>query len=292
MTALYTLFIMLAGMFWGMISLFSTPLKNVGVSPGTIVAIRMIGGAIVLITIFAVKNANYLKIKLKDIWLFIGTGVISTGLFNYCYFTALELTSTAVAVVLLYTSPLFVIVMSAIFFKEKITKIKVVSLIMTMLGCVCVTGLIGANLNGNVFGIIAGLGSGFFYSLYSIFGRVALKKYNSVTVTIYTFVFAAIASLFMADFSEFSYLIADYRMALDAVLFVIISTVTPFMLYTKGLSKTEAGTAAILVTIEPVVGVIVGFFVFGESTEITKIIGIFLIIGASIVLNIRRKTVK
>ena len=292
MTALYTLFIMLAGMFWGMISLFSTPLKNVGVSPGTIVAIRMIGGAIVLIAVFAVKNADYLKIKLKDVWLFIGTGVISTGLFNYCYFTALELTSTAVAVVLLYTSPLFVIVMSAIFFKEKITKIKVVSLIMTMLGCVCVTGLIGAKLNGNVFGIVAGLGSGFFYSLYSIFGRVALKKYNSVTVTIYTFVFAAIASLFMADFSEFGYLIADYRMALDAVLFVIISTVTPFMLYTKGLSKTEAGTAAILVTIEPVVGVIVGFFVFGESTEITKIIGIFLIIGASIVLNIRRKRVK
>lgn len=289
---MYTLFIMLAGMFWGMISLFSTPLKNVGVSPGTIVAIRMIGGAIVLIAVFAVKNANYLKIKLKDVWLFIGTGVISTGLFNYCYFTALELTSTAVAVVLLYTSPLFVIVMSAIFFKEKITKIKVVSLIMTMLGCVCVTGLIGAKLNGNVFGIIAGLGSGFFYSLYSIFGRIALKKYNSVTVTIYTFVFAAIASLFMADFSEFGYLIADYRMALDAVLFVIISTVTPFMLYTKGLSKTEAGTAAILVTIEPVVGVIVGFFVFGESTEITKIIGIFLIIGASIVLNIRRKTIK
>lgn len=292
MTALYTLFIMLAGMFWGIISLFSTPLKNVGVSPGTIVAIRMIGGAIVLIAVFAIKNANYLKIKLKDVWLFIGTGVISTGLFNYCYFTALELTSTAVAVVLLYTSPLFVIVMSAIFFKEKITKIKVVSLIMTMLGCICVTGLIGAKLNGNIFGIIAGLGSGFFYSLYSIFGRVALKKYNSVTVTIYTFVFAAIASLFMADFSEFGYLIADYRMALDAVLFVIISTVTPFMLYTKGLSKTEAGTAAILVTIEPVVGVIVGFFVFGESTEITKIIGIFLIIGASIVLNIRRKKIK
>ena len=279
-------------MFWGIISLFSTPLKNVGVSPGTIVAIRMIGGAIVLIAVFAIKNANYLKIKLKDVWLFIGTGVISTGLFNYCYFTALELTSTAVAVVLLYTSPLFVIVMSAIFFKEKITKIKVVSLIMTMLGCICVTGLIGAKLNGNIFGIIAGLGSGFFYSLYSIFGRVALKKYNSVTVTIYTFVFAAIASLFMADFSEFGYLIADYRMALDAVLFVIISTVTPFMLYTKGLSKTEAGTAAILVTIEPVVGVIVGFFVFGESTEITKIIGIFLIIGASIVLNIRRKKIK
>lgn len=283
----YKAYIIFAAILWGMISVFSTPLKNAGVSPATITFIRSIGAVIVLWSIFGIKDRNLLKIDIKDIWMFAGTGIISFVLFNTCYFIALEQTTTAVSVVLLYTSPVFVILLSAILFGEKMTGIKFVALVITICGTICVSGVASGSLNGTPFGILCGLGSGFFYGLYSIFGRFALNKYNSVTVTLYTFLFAALASIFIADFSQLDMVFKCGGLALSALCLIIISTITPFLLYTKGLSKVETGVAAILAVIEPVVGVLVGLFLFNEQANFIKLMGIVLIIGATLILNIR-----
>lgn len=285
---IYPISIIFAAILWGIISIFSTPLKLIGISPHTIVAIRSIGAVVLLWAIFGIKDRSLFRIDIKDIWMFIGTGIISFVFFNWCYFIALETTTTAVAVVLLYTSPIFVIIFSAILFKEKLTKIKITALIFTVIGCCFVTGAAGGELNGSLFGIICGIGSGLFYGLYSIFGRFALNKYSSVTVTLYTFLFAAIASLFIVDFSQFNILFADTKAIVCSVLLVSLSTVSSFLLYTFGLSRVETGVAAILATLEPVVGVMAGLFYFGEAPTVFKIVGIAMIIGASLLLNIRK----
>jgi hypothetical protein len=286
---LYSVMIVLGAVLWGMISLFSTPLKENGIYPSTIVTIRSFGAVILLWIVFGIKDRKLLKINIKDIWIFAGTGIISFTFFNWCYFIALEQTTTAVAVVLLYTSPIFIIILSAILFKEKITKLKIVALVMTVVGCACVAGLVGGRLNGSAVGLLCGLGSGLFYGLYSIFGRYGLNKYSSITVTIYTFLFAAIASVFIVDFSQFDIVLNNSTVLINSGLLVVVSTVLPFLLYTKGLSGVETGIAAILATIEPVVGVIVGFTIFGEEPNLIKITGIALVIGASVILNIRSK---
>lgn len=285
---IYPISIVFAAILWGIISIFSTPLKLIGISPQTIVAIRSIGAVIILWTIFGIKDRSLFRIDIKDIWMFIGTGIISFVFFNWCYFIALETTTTAVAVVLLYTSPIFVIIFSAILFKERLTKIKITALIFTVIGCGFVTGAVGGELNGSLFGIICGIGSGLFYGLYSIFGRFALNKYASVTVTLYTFLFAAIASLFIVDFSQINILFADTKAIICSLLLVLLSTVSSFLLYTFGLSRVETGVAAILATLEPVVGVMAGLFYFGEAPTAFKIVGIAMIIGASVLLNIRK----
>lgn len=286
--SLYSLYIITAAVLWGVISVWSTPFKEAGISPQTIVAIRSFGAVLVLWSIFLIKDRSLFKINIKDIWMFIGTGIISFVLFNWCYFVALEQTSTAVAVVLLYTSPIFIIILSAVLFKEKVTGIKITALIMTILGCAFVTGVVGGSLNGSATGILCGIGSGFFYGLYTIFGRCALDKYSSVTVTLYTFLFAAIGSLFISDFGEFNIILNNNTVVLCSVLLVLLSTVSPFLLYTLGLSRVEAGVAAILATIEPVVGVMVGLFLFSEPPTPLKITGIILVIGASVLLSFRR----
>ncbi len=286
---IYPLSIVLAAIFWGIISIFTAPLRYIGITPQTIVAIRSIGAAALLWIIFGVKDRSLFKIEIKDIWMFIGTGIISFVLFNWCYFIALETTTPAVAVVLLYTSPVFVILFSAILFKEKLKKIKIFALIITVIGSAFVTGAVEGELNGSLFGIICGIGSGLFYGLYSIFGRYALNKYSSVTVTLYTFLFASVASLFIVDFSQFNLLFSDTKAIVASVFLVLLSTVSSFLLYTFGLSKVETGTAAILATLEPVVGVMAGLFYFGEVPTMFKIIGIVMIIGASVLLNIRKR---
>ena len=83
--------------------------------------------------------------------------------------------------------------MSALFFQERVTGRKAAALIIALFGCACTTGIFsGVGSAVPAFGIFTGIASGFCYALYSIFGHVALKKYDTVTVTAYTFLVAAV----------------------------------------------------------------------------------------------------
>lgn len=287
----YYLYVISGAILWGLISLFSNTLADFDLSPKNIVAIRSFGAAVILFVIFAIKDRNLLKIDIRDIKYFIGTGIISFVFFNWCLFTSMNECSAAIAVVLLYTAPVFVTLMSAVLFKEKMTKIKIAALILTVIGCMCVTGVIGGKINGTLFGIICGIGSGIFYALYSIFGRYALKKYNSVTVTIYTFIFAAIGSIPLIKSDELISGLSDSTAIIAAILIVVISTVSPFLLYTKGLTRVESGTASILATAEPAVGVIVSIFILHQPINLIAVIGVFLILGAVITLNFNKQEI-
>lgn len=287
----YYLYVISGAILWGLISLFSNTLADFDLSPKNIVAIRSFGAAVILFVIFAIKDRNLLKIDIRDIKYFIGTGIISFVFFNWCLFTSMNECSAAIAVVLLYTAPVFVTLMSAVLFKEKMTKIKIAALILTVIGCMCVTGVIGGKINGTLFGIICGIGSGIFYALYSIFGRYALKKYNSVTVTIYTFIFAAIGSIPLIKPDELISGLSDSTAIIAAILIVVISTVSPFLLYTKGLTRVESGTASILATAEPAVGVIVSIFILHQPINLIAVIGVFLILGAVITLNFNKQEI-
>ena len=278
------LYIILAGILWGLIGLFTSQLSDGGMTSQDLVAVRAIGAVIVLGIIEGLKDRTQFKIDLKDTKYFVGTGIISFVGFNWCYFTCIRECSLSVAVILLYTSPIFVVLLSALLFKEKLTQRKIFALLLAVAGCCLVTGIVGG-LKGSVFGIICGIGSGLFYGLYSIFGRYALNKYTSGTVTFYTFVFASIGALFMCDIGNIAQCFQNIDMIFYTLLLVIVSTVLPFELYTKGLKGIESGIAAILATVEPVVGVLIGVIVLGDNLSLSGGLGIIFIIFAIFILK-------
>lgn len=255
-----------------------------------VVSIRVLFSALVLIFYLLIKNRKLLKINFKDIPLFIGTGVGSIIFFNYCYFEAIEIIGGAsIPALLLYTAPIFVMILSVIFFKEKITKKKLISLIMTFLGLILVTGAFSSSDKISIFALLLGLGSGLGYALYSIFGKFLVDKYSAITITTYTFVIATIFSVpFSGVIQNFNLLISS-KGILSALALAIISTVLPFLLYTKGLSGMETSKASILATVEPFVATIVGVVFFRETMTLYKIIGMLLVLLAIIILNMNKK---
>ena len=78
-----SIFIIIAGILWGIISVFVTSLKSIGFSSMEVVALRVIFSAIILLIYLLVTDRSKLKIKLKDIPLFCGTGICSIVFFNY-----------------------------------------------------------------------------------------------------------------------------------------------------------------------------------------------------------------
>src|SRR5699024_5107248 len=141
------IFIILGAGLWGTIGWFVKHLNAYGFTPMEVVTLRVVTAAIVLVLYMIIASPRQLKLKqLTDIKYFIGTGVFSIIFFNYCMFTAIELSTIPVATALLYTGPGFVLVLSLLLFKEKLTRLKILSLSMTLIGTAFVAGLIPLQL--------------------------------------------------------------------------------------------------------------------------------------------------
>lgn len=280
--AVYVLF---AAFCWGLIGLFTRRLLAAGAAPGDIVAIRNTGALVMLAVYFTFRDRSVFHVKRRDLWIFLGTGVVSVLLFTLCYFSCQERCSLAVSAILLYTAPAMVVVMSAIFFKESITKRKLLALALALLGCASVSGLWGGGLTVTVSGFLFGIGSAFFYALYSVFGRVALKKYAPFTVVFQTFVFAGFAALFVSDLGMVGQILSEPPLLLTALGLALVSTVLPYIFYTRGLAMMEGGKASILASLEPVVAAFVGIFAFGEPLTAGVLGGLGCILGCVYILR-------
>lgn len=280
-----SLYILAAAFLWGLTGIFVRNLNAAGLDNMQLLFFRSAVTCLTLALYLLLTDKSKLKIKLKDIWYFLGTGILSFTLFGFSYFYTIQHASMSLAAMLLYTSPFFVMIMAAIFFREKITTAKIVALVTAAIGCVMICGT-DKNTSISPFIIFTGLSSGFCYALYSIFGRVALKKYSSATVTVYTFFFAAIASMFVVDFSEIKDVVSVNPSAiLLAIVFAYISAFFPYILYTQGLKNTESGKAAVMATFEAVVASVAGILVFGETLTIIAAFGILLVLFSVFLLN-------
>lgn len=282
--------VILAGVLWGIISLFVRSLYDAGLDALQISALRLCVAAVSFLLALLIGRRSLLKIRLRDIWIFVCTGIASVVLFNTLYFYTTVNSQASVAVVLLYTSPAFVILLSALFYREKITARKLLALGMTVGGCVLVSGMLVGGYALTPLLLLTGLGSGLFYALYTIFARLALRKYDSMTVTAYTFLLGALGALPTGKLGHtLSVLSAEPKLWLSALCIGVVSTVLPYALYTWGLQRMDSGRASLLVAVEPLVGALVGILVFREACGIWKLIGVALILGAVCVLSGKEK---
>jgi drug/metabolite transporter (DMT)-like permease len=280
----------LAAFLWGLLALFVRELKAVGFTAMEIVTIRVGFAFLFLLIIGLVKSPEQLKIRVKDTYLFIGTGILSIVFFNWCYFTSINEMNVSLAVILLYTSPAFVCILSFVFLKEKLNRKKIVAVIGTIIGCVLIAGLqMEETTKMSAIGLFIGLGSGLGYALYSIFGKLALQRYAPFTVTFYTFLIASISLVPTTALWTKSRILFEPSVVWYSVGLALVTTVTSYFLYTWGLKKTESSKAAIIATIEPVVATLLGLYYYNESLSMIQLAGGMIILASVILVSYENK---
>ncbi|HJV16639.1 MAG TPA: EamA family transporter, partial [Bacillales bacterium] len=238
------LFIAMGASLWGLIAIFVRNLSDAGFTPMEIVTIRVVTATLILCLGGVIKFKNQMKIKLTDLKLFIGTGICSIVFFNWCYFTTINQMNLSIAVILLYTAPAFVTILSFLFLKEGLNWIKIISVIGTLIGCIFIAGFNFKETSIGAIGLLIGLGAGFGYSLYSIFGKVALRRYESFTVTFYTFLIASVTLVPITGLWDKWSLLVRPDILFWGVGLGLIPTVIAYFLYTWGLKSTESSKAA------------------------------------------------
>ena len=279
--------VILAACLWGFMGFFRRKMGDMGLNTFGIILARCAFSALLYALTIALTKPVEFKIRPRDFWCFVGSGLCSLLFFSICYFQAMSLMTLSAAAILLYTAPCFVILLSALLFKERITGRKVFAMLLAFAGCCLTSGVVGSDIRISTVGILYGLGSGFGYALYSIFSRLALNRgYSSITISFWSCLLAGIGAALIFGFREpMGIIFSSAGNLLFCFAAAIISTYLPYLLYTYGLEGIEAGKASIMASVEPVVATLVGLFLFNEILSLWSVLGIILVLSAIVLLN-------
>ncbi|MBA3062775.1 DMT family transporter [bacterium] len=277
-----------AGILWGTIGLQVKTLLNYQLSVQAIVLWRMIFAVMILFPFIFFTKREILKVDLRGIAYFSLIGICSQFFFNVLYFSAIQKTTIATAVTLLYSAPIFIAVMARIFYKELFTPIKTAALFLCMGGCFFAsTGGSVAVLKLNLIGVLMGLGAGFTFALLTIIIKAIINDYHQLTIIAYSIGFGL---LFYLPFTH-PLEIFQMDLALKAWLLLcslgLISTVIAYGFYITGLSYgIEASKAGIISTLEVVVSVMLSYLVFKEALWGWKLLGILMVVFSVVIVQV------
>lgn len=280
------IYIILTGILWGTSGLFVDALAPLGFSSLQMTAMRGVVSFVCIAIYALVRNPAIFKVNKRELALFAvsGLGIFGTAA---CYYASMQLTSVSTAVVLMYTAPVIVMIVSVAFLGEKMTPLKGISVIAMMVGCLLVSGIIGG-AKFHAAGIAIGLLSGISYSAYNIFTKLQMRGHSHpMAATLYSFLFMAIlACCFCKPGEAISLIAASPLKTLPLVISIgIVNCVLPYCFYTLALKELPVGTASALGIVEPMAATIFSVVLLGESLSLSSLFGIILILGAVCLLS-------
>lgn len=277
-------YVVLGAACWGFMGVFNRMMAQAGVTMGNRVFIRNMGALVLMTVVFALFRPQVFRIRLKHLPIFLISGTFSVIGLAWTYFSCQMLCSLAVAGILLYLAPSFVVIASAILWKAPLTKRKALSLVLALIGCALVSGIVSGDLTISLKGLLLGVGAGLCYASYTVMAHYGLAHYESFTMIYWTFLVAGFVSLLWLDVPALVQTLRQPTGIWGAIGLVVIATVLPYIFYTKGLERVESGLAAVIANVEPVVAALTGIAFYHETPTVWTVIGIIFVLAAAIIL--------
>ena len=289
MKKIYLILPILAGILFGSCGIFVRFLTQNGMDNTTLLFTRFSISIIIMLIFILATDKNLLRIKSDELKIIIIAAINILAL-NLCYNVSTNTVPLSLAAVLLSLAPVFVIIFAYIAFRERITSKKIISMLLIIIGCSLTTGL----LEGNVFnigwiGILAGIGTAFFWANYN----VASKKIIRDGTSTHTLLFYAIIimTIILIPFTNFNQITIFINMNTGTnIIFLIFNAlltfILPYVLLTESLNYIDAGSVAILAAgTEPLAALFFGIALYDEIPTMLIFIGIVLTIIAITILS-------
>lgn len=274
-----------AGISWGTSGVFMYWLNPYGFDSLQVTAVRGVVSFLCMLLYVVCGNVRLLKAKPSDLLMYLGSGAALFGTSAF-YYMSMQASSIATGVVLMYTAPVYVMIVSVLFFGEKLSRLKVLAVAFMLIGCCLVAGVFGGaeiNAPGVFFGILSGIS----YAAYNLFTKWELRRgCSSTTASLYNFLVVAIIGLCLSNPT----VLVDYAAIKPTVtvpLLIGVGIMTcfvPYILYSTALKSLPAGTASALAIVEPMSATLFGL-ALGESLTAWSAAGIVLILMSVLLLN-------
>ena len=264
---------------FGTIGLF---VKFIPLSAGIIASSRGILGGLFICILLLTKKDKISIISIKENFKMLLSGFLISS--NWIFlFEGFKYSTVSVVTVLYYLCPIFLLIWSAVFFKEKVSIKQVICIVIALIGVVLISGLLngdGKSLN-QIKGIVYGILAGVFYSLVILCN----KKLKNVKQPESTMIQIFIAGLFVLPHALFTTKVINVSMNMYSIfmllIVVIIHTGIAYIMYFDAVSKLKTGTVAILSYLDPVFALMMAVLFLKEKMGIIEIIGALLILSSA-----------
>jgi DME family drug/metabolite transporter len=273
-------FVAVAAVLWGLLG----PVTRIALREGMGAVEVAFWRALLAAALFGVHALAIRRVRLerRDVPSVLAFGVVGVAGLLACYSRAVETGGAALAAILLYTAPVWVALLSALFLGERMTRRKLLALVIATAG---VAGIAASSGGGGIRLTPAALGwglaSGFAYALYYLFGKRYFDRYATATLFVYALPVGALAMLPIAEFRH------KTPAAWAALVFLaVVSTYLAYLFYSAGLRRVEATRAATVATVEPVVAAAAAYAMWNErlspvgyACAAVVLLGVLLMVG-------------
>lgn len=215
-------------------------------------------------------------------------GMLGVAASNYFYYVAIQKTSVAIAIILQYTAPVWVLLYVVARGQQKLTLQKVAAVIVAVAGIALTIGIFGSHstLRLDTYGLIAALLASFSFAFYNIGGHGILARHDRWRVLVWTL--ASAAAFWLVFNPPWKVIAAHYSAAQWGFLFVfsMVSVLGSFSLYFLGLQYLEPTRAIIASCLEPVFSILLAAALLGEGVKPIQTLGIALVLSAIVIVQL------
>ena len=263
---------------FGTLAIFGRYAYNDGMNIYTVLFLRFGVSASFMTVILLLRKEHFPHGKI--LVQLVGMGALGYVGQSFMYMTAINYASAGLVALLLYLYPFFVAILATIFLHEKITRIKVIALILALFGTALTVGPVSGQLIGALMAITAAL----IYSIYIIVGTNVMKHVSPVQSS--TVIFASAGAVYgLLTLANGAHFPASNSGWLAMLGIIIISTIIPVVTFLAGLERIGPTNAAMLSTLEPIVTVLLAAWLFGDKLLPIVMLGGGLILVAVILLT-------
>lgn len=279
--------IILSGACFGALGFFGKKAFENNIAPGELLALRYSISALMTGLIILITKPKSLLINRFHLISSVMLGIFGYALFSSLFFMALQGLSASLSVLLLYTYPVMVAILSQFILKEHLGKLGIYALIIVTLGIV---GLVWGEwaISQPEF-LLYGIGSAFFYALYIMYSRKYLSDIPAMPSSFYVQLGAG-AILTLIHFHNFARPLNILSHHLVLILsMAIICSLMAMTLFLAGLRRLTSSETSILSTTEPLFGVLIAALFLGEKLALIQFIGGGLILIGMILVAKSKK---
>ncbi len=273
--------IIIAMMIWGTMGIF---IKTIPLNSIEIAFYRSIIGALFIIILSIVSGEKWDKEDLKADLKFLIPSGIALGAGWVLLFQGYKNTTISIATLSYYIAPVFIVILSIFILKEKITRKKVICIIVAIIGLLLVLDIknIGNVAdNQHVLGIFYSVLAAVFYAIVVILNKF-IKKLTGVKVTIVQLLVSGIVLLPFTIMNSSRSLLSLDLLSIGLLLFVgIVHTGIAYLLYFSSVKEVEGQSIAILSYMDPIFALLIAGLFLGEKMTMIQLLGGVLILGSA-----------
>ena len=236
------------------------------------------------------RGLQRIKLPTRDLVQCLVLGMLGVAASNYFYYVAIQKTSVAIAIIVQYTAPVWVLLYVVARGQQKLSLQKVVAVAVAITGIALTIGMVGGKsasaLRLDSYGFIAALLASFSFAFYNVGGHRILARYDRWRVLVWTLLSASVFWLFVNPpwkIAAVHYALSQWTFLL---VFSMISVLGPFSLYFLGLQHLEPTRAIIASCLEPVFSILLAAALLGEGVRSIQTLGIVLVLSAIVIVQL------